>query len=74
MVLVEVARGDDLNIFQAQELVRVTWPLHAPAGNTHDDATRRWGSALPAQGAGRDESGCGDGETGGGKETTAADA
>ena len=74
MVLVQVARGDNLDIVEAQKFVRVTGPLHAPAKDADDDAARRGGGAGPTQGAGRDDGGGSEGETGGGEKAAAADA
>ena len=75
MVLVQVAGGDDLDIVQAEEARSC---CRAPAcPSRRRPSTMRpggGGRAVPAQGAGRNDGGGGEGQTGGGKETAAADA
>ena len=69
--LVQIARGDYLAIFLRHQSFGVAGAHHTPADDADDDALRRRGTSVPAQGAGRNERRRGDGD-GGGSEKLAA--
>src|SRR3954467_11957473 len=74
MILIQIAGGHDLAILLREKRGRVPGSLHSPSYHTQGDALRRRSSPGFWAGAGRQNSGGREGESGGGDEAAPANA